>query len=57
MKCTIVSTLHLVLKIDDNEKKKPEVIYIYNSTKYGVYILDLMERKYSIKSFLLEDGL
>lgn len=32
----LLSTLHPILEIDTNEKKKPEVVKFYNSTKYGV---------------------
>ena len=46
----LLSTLHPILEIDDNEKKMPEVVHFYNSTKYDMDMLDQMARKYSTKS-------
>lgn len=46
----LLSSLHENLNVSENEKKTPEVIQYYNSTKYGVDVLDQMSRKYSTKS-------
>ena len=46
----LLSTLHPTLKIDNSEKKMPEVVHFYNSTKYSVDVLDQMARKYTTKS-------
>lgn len=46
----LFSTLHSTVNIDNNEKKKPETVQFYNSTKFGVDVVDQMARKYSVKS-------
>lgn len=46
----LLSTLHPTLEIGSNDKKTPEVVNFYNTTKYGVDVLDQMSRKYSTKS-------
>ena len=38
------------LDLNNNPKKKPETILYYNSTKYGIDVIDQMARKYSVKS-------
>jgi Transposase IS4 len=46
----LFSTLHPKVTIDNIEKKKPETVQFYNSTNFGVDVLDQMARKYSVKS-------
>ena len=48
----IMSTLHPDVEIpsQNNPKKKPETILFYNKTKAGVYVIDQMTRKYSVKA-------
>src|SRR5206468_129683 len=42
--------LHPSVSIDSTEKKLPETVQFYNSTKFRVDILDQMARKYSVKA-------
>ena len=44
----ILSTLHQNITIADKAKKTPENVKAYNDTKYGVDIVDQMERKYMV---------
>ena len=44
----ILSTFHQNIIIADNAKKTPESVKAYNDTKYGVDIVDQMERKYTV---------
>ena len=47
---TMLSTMHSQPDVDhNNEKKKPEMILYYNSTKGGVDTMDQMLRCYSVK--------
>lgn len=46
----LLSTLHSSVEFESNEKKTPDVIKFYNSTKFGVDVLDQMARKYSVKA-------
>ena len=46
----LLSTQHQTVSIDAGTKKKPETILFYNSTKYGVDVVDQMARKYSVKA-------
>ena len=43
----ILSILHQNITIADNAKKTPESVKAYKDTKYGVDIVDQMERKYT----------
>ncbi|XP_046384823.1 piggyBac transposable element-derived protein 4-like [Ischnura elegans] len=45
----LLSTQHKAFEICSSEKKKPEVILYYNSTKFGVDTVDQMARQYSVK--------
>lgn len=45
----ILSSLHENVSFSDGAKKLPETIAYYNSTKYGVDIVDQMARLYSTK--------
>ncbi|XP_046382231.1 uncharacterized protein LOC124153174 [Ischnura elegans] len=45
----LLSTQHKAFEICSSEKKKPEVILYYNSTKFGVDNVDQMARQYSVK--------
>ena len=38
------------ITIADNAKKAPESVKAYNDTKYGVDIVDQMERKYTVRT-------
>ena len=42
--------MHPDVKIQDNPKKFPATIAYYNSTKYGVDIVDQMASKFSVKA-------
>ncbi|KAJ8875573.1 hypothetical protein PR048_023469 [Dryococelus australis] len=44
-----LSSLHPSVNIAENEKS-PEAIQYFNTTKFGVDIMDQMARKYSVKS-------
>lgn len=46
----ILSSKHSAVRVAKNEKKVPETIEYYNSTKFGVDTLDQMSRKYSVKA-------
>ena len=46
---TLLSTMHHEGLVDGSEKKKPEIIEYYNSTKGAVDNLDQMAHKYSCK--------
>ena len=46
----ILSTVHRRVEIGDNEKKLPETVQYYNSTKCGVDVLDQMSRLYTTRS-------
>ncbi|KAJ8889038.1 hypothetical protein PR048_008532 [Dryococelus australis] len=46
----LLSSLHPSVSIAEIEKKTPETIQYYNATKFGVDIMDQMERQYSVKS-------
>ena len=44
-----MSTVHRTVAIGNDPKKNPETINFYNSTKYGVDVVDQMARLYSTK--------
>ncbi|KAJ8869096.1 hypothetical protein PR048_030658 [Dryococelus australis] len=46
----VLSTLHPNISIGNDQKHLPETVSFYNATKYGVYVLDRMARKYSVKA-------
>ncbi|GBM98998.1 hypothetical protein AVEN_133370-1 [Araneus ventricosus] len=46
----LLSSLHPTLEVEFIEEKALEAIKFYNSTKYGVDVLDKMATKYSTKS-------
>ena len=46
---TLLSTMHHEGLVDGSEKKKPEIVEYYNSTKGAVDTLDQMAHKYSCK--------
>lgn len=46
----VMSTLHPSISIAETEKKVPEPVQFYNSTKYGVDVVDQMARQYSTRS-------
>jgi hypothetical protein len=45
-----MSTLHSSVAYSGDAKKTPGTITFYNSTKYGVDVVDQMARKYSVKA-------
>lgn len=49
-KVLLLSTKHTNITIEKNKKLVPETVTYYNSTKYGVDVLDQMARKYSVKA-------
>lgn len=46
----LMSSLHQSVGVALDPKKIPETIEFYNSTKYGVDVVDQMARKYSVKA-------
>lgn len=46
----LLSTMHTDIQIETGTKKKPDVVSFYNSSKYGVDVVDQMGRKYSVKA-------
>lgn len=46
----LLSSLHQSVGVALDQKKIPETIEFYNSTKYGVDVVDQMARKYSVKA-------
>ncbi|CAH8586155.1 unnamed protein product [Dicrocoelium dendriticum] len=46
----VFSSLHSNSSVQDSGKKKPETVLFYNSTKYGVDVLDQMTRALTVKS-------
>lgn len=46
----ILSSMHPDISVGSDEKQKPETIDFYNSTKYGVDVVDQMTRKYTVKA-------
>ena len=42
--------MHSTVDIDDDRKSKPETVNIYNSTKFGVDVVDQMARKYTVNA-------
>ena len=42
--------MHPDISVGSDEKQKPETIDFYNSTKYGVDVVDQMTRKYTVKA-------
>ncbi|XP_014487368.1 PREDICTED: piggyBac transposable element-derived protein 3-like, partial [Dinoponera quadriceps] len=49
-KVLLLSSKHKNMIIEKNTKLLPETVTFYNSTKYGVDILDQMAQKYSVKA-------
>ena len=46
---SLLSTMHQTVSTDNGPKKMPETVSHYNSTKYGVDVMDQMARLYSVK--------
>lgn len=46
----LLSTLHQEVSVGKEGKMKPETVTFYNSTKYGVDVVDQMARKYTTKA-------
>ena len=42
--------MHSTVDIGDDRKGKPETVKFYNSTKFGVHVVDQMARKYSVNA-------
>ena len=49
---SLLSTMHQTVSKDNGPKKMPETVSHYNSTKYGVDVMDQMARLYSVKGGL-----
>ncbi|XP_056221053.1 piggyBac transposable element-derived protein 4-like [Seriola aureovittata] len=45
----LLSSMHQCVSIGSDQKKKPETVTYYNTTKVGVDVLDQMARLYSVK--------
>ena len=45
-----LSTMHATVDTGDDRKSKPETVKFYNSTKFGVDVLDQMARKYTVNA-------
>ena len=46
----LLSSMHSDVSTENDTKSKPNTVLFYNSTKYGVDVVDQMARKYSVKS-------
>ncbi|XP_049294418.1 uncharacterized protein LOC125769653 [Anopheles funestus] len=46
----LLSSMHRDVRTGNDQKSKPETVSFYNSTKFGVDVVDQMCRKYSVKS-------
>jgi hypothetical protein len=46
----IMSTLHTSIAVGGDPKKIPENVAFYNSTKFGVDVINQMARNYSVKA-------
>ena len=42
--------MHSTVDIGDDRKSKPETVNFYNSTKFGVDVVDQMARKYTVNA-------
>ena len=49
-KVVLFSSMHEEVNVDSSERKKPNIVLTYNSTKTGVDIADAMLRMYSCKA-------
>ena len=47
---SLLSTMHATVDTGDDRKSKPENVKFYNSTKFGVDLLDQMARKYTVNA-------
>ena len=45
-----LSTMHATVDTGDDRKSKPETVKFYNSTKFGVDVLDQAARKYTVNA-------
>ena len=48
-KVNLLSSIHKLVQIDNFDKRLPETVKYYNSTKFGVDVTDQMAKKYSVK--------
>ena len=46
----LFSIMHSTVDTGDNQKSKPETVNFYNSTKFGVDVVDQMARKYTVNA-------
>ena len=46
----LLSTMHSTVDIGDDREAKPETVKFYNSTKFGVDVVDQMARKYTVNA-------
>ncbi|XP_019201084.1 uncharacterized protein LOC109194765 [Oreochromis niloticus] len=44
----ILSSMHSVVQTDNTTKRKPNTVTLYNTTKCGVDVMDLMVREYTV---------
>ncbi|KAL2714353.1 piggyBac transposable element-derived protein 4-like [Vespula squamosa] len=49
-KVFLLSSIHNLIEIEKSDKRIPETISFYNSTKFGIDMMNRMARKYSVKS-------
>ena len=42
--------MHSTVDIGDDQKSKPKTVNFYNSTKFGVGVVDQMARKYIVNA-------
>ena len=46
----LLSTMHATVDTGDDRKPKPKIVKFYNSTKFGVDVLDQIARKYTVNA-------
>ena len=46
----LLSTMHSTVDIGDDRKSEPKTVTFYNSTKFGVDVVNQMARKYTVNA-------
>ncbi|ROI42805.1 hypothetical protein DPX16_7082 [Anabarilius grahami] len=46
----ILSSMHSVIQTDNTTKRKPNTVTLYNTTKFGVDVMDQMVREYTVRT-------
>ena len=46
----LLSTMHSTVDMGDDRKFKPETVKFYNSSKFGIDVVDHMARKYTVNA-------